>query len=261
MEAIWVWLENNFVQGFVVAVLGLALGWLLARWRRHRLRLRAEHGDAREMVAIEQILVRDQPDGRTTMRIRSSGSAPLRHVLGNQVALEAFLERAEATTPTEPLISMKDPMGSYLLYLVCPWVCGMTRGGAFAHDVWVLAPVCEPGLLSAHQATTIVLVREKDLRRFLDWDFCQRLHVEHGSDGARILTLWHMAHEFVKQLAEVKLLHETGQPTTFAETMYILDLGLDMTEVDLPTKPVPWKRFAPILKELNLNGGEVSRAA
>jgi hypothetical protein len=257
-------LASRFAQGLAMTLLGIVTGWLLGRWRRHQLLRQVRSGSAREVVAIEQVLVRECPDGRATLRIRSCGSAPLRLVLPNPVAQEAFLERAGATTPSNPLISMKDTMGSYLLYLLTPWVCGMIRGGPFSHDAWVMAPVCEPGLLSAHQSITAVLVRQSDLRRFLDWPWCRRLYVEHGSDGARVLTLWHLAREFEVQLAEVRRLREAGKPSTSAETMYILDLGLDTEEVGLPTKPVPWDRFAPILNELGLSaapgGGQLFSA-
>ena len=97
---------------------------------------------------------------------------------------------------------MKDQMGSYLLYLLTPWVCGMVRHGTFRHDAWVMAPVCEPGTLSMHQSSTIILVRQADLARFRDWQACKQMHVEHGSDGARILTLWHMAREFDRQMSD-----------------------------------------------------------
>ncbi len=257
MEQIWDHvreaLRSHFVQGVLLAAGGLLLGWLLGWWRRRRLLRQVEAGSAREVVAIEQMLVKEHADGRTTLRIRSCGSAPLKSVLTNPIAYEAFLRRSEATTTTEPLISMHDSMGSFLLYLLTPWVCGMLRAGPFKHDVWVMAPVCEPGLLSAHQATTVVVVRQADLRRFLDWEWCKRLRVEHGSDGARVLTLWHMAREFEKQLGEVQRLRAAGRRTTYVETMYLLDLGLDTEEVELPTRSVPWDRFAPVLKELGLS--------
>jgi hypothetical protein len=246
------WSHNHVLQGLALMVLGLVLGWLFGWWRRRRMLRKIEAGSAREMVAIEQILIRDRPDGPTTMRIRSCGAAPLKSVLINPVAHDNFLARAEATTPTNPLISMQDRMGSYLLYLLQPWVCGMARQGPFPHDIWVMAPICEPGLLSAHQSTTIILVRRVDLRRFLDWDVCKDMHIEHGSDGARILTLWHMAREYEKQLAEVTRLKQAGQPSTTVETMYQLDLGLDTEEVALPTKAVPWERFTPVLRNLGL---------
>ena len=244
---------NHFVQGILLTLLGLIIGWILGRWRRYRLMRRVYGGDAREVVAIEQILIKEHADGRVTMRIRSVGSAHMQTVLPNQVAHDALLKRAKSTTPRNPLIDLKDQMGSYLLYLLTPWVCGMTRQGAFPHDIWVMAPVCEPGVLSAHQATTIILIRQADLRRFRDWETCKTMHVEHGSDGARILTLWHMAREFERQQAEVKRIKDTGQPSTIVETMYLLDLGLDVAEVPLPTKPVSWGRFAAILKQLKLS--------
>lgn len=242
----------HILPGVLLAVGGMLAGWLLARWRRYRLLRQVEGGDAREMVILEQILVKEQPDGHVTMRIRSCGSQALRRILINPVGFDAFLHRVHATTPTNPLIDMRDQMGSYLLHLLQPWVCGLARSGPFPHDTWVMCPVCEPGHLSVHQSTTILLVRQKDLDRFLDWQTCKHIHVEHGADGARILTLWHMAREFHKQLADVQNLRAQGKRTTFAESMYILDLGLDTQEVPLRTKPVPWERFAPILKALNL---------
>jgi hypothetical protein len=253
LEVIMSWLKNHFVQGLLLTLLGLIVGWLLGRWRRYRLLQRVQIGDAREVVAAEQILVKEHPDGRVTMRIRSCGSEPLRAVLPNAVAHDAFLARAKATTQTNTLLSMKDKTGSYLLYLLTPWVCGKVRGGAFRHDIWVMAPVCEPGVLSAHQSSTIILVRQTDLRRFLNWENCKDMLVEHGSDGARILTLWLMAHEFERQLAEVNGLRQAGKPTTTVETMYLLDLGLDVEEVALPTKPVPWERYKGVLKQLGLS--------
>jgi hypothetical protein len=246
------WVRSHFVQGLALTLVGVAVGWLFARWRRHRLLRRLECGDARDVVTVEQILVREQPDGHTTMRIRSCGSEALRRVLINSVAYEDFLRRAEATTPTDPIISMKDRTGSYLLYLLLPWVCGKARAGPFPHDLWVMCPVCETSILSAHQSTTVVLVRESDLRRFLDWEWCRALRVEHGSDGARVLTLWHMAREFEKQKAELGRLREGGHRTTYVETMYLLDLGLDTEEAPVRTKSVPWDRFAPTLRQLGL---------
>jgi hypothetical protein len=246
-------LKNHFVQGILLALVGLLAGWLLGHWRRYRLLRQVQGGDAREVVAIEQILIKDHADGTVTMRIRSAGSAPLREVLPNPVVYEAFLQRAMGTKPTNPLISMAGQMGSYLLYLLTPWVCGMVRQGPFKHDAWVMAPVCEPGVLSAHQSSTIILIRRTDLERFLDWEQCKDMHVEHGSDGARILTLWHMAREYHRQLADVQKAKSAGKPSTTIETMYLLDLGLDMEELALPTKPVSWSRFAAILKELKLS--------
>jgi len=61
-----------------------------------------------------------------------------------------------------------------------------------------------------------------------------------------------MAREFTRQLGEVERLRAAGKRTLYVETMYLLDLGLDVQEVDRPTRPVPWTRFAKVLKELKL---------
>ncbi len=244
--------KHHYLQWLLFTLCGLAIGWLLGRWRRYRMLRRIAGGDAREVVAVDQILVHDYPDGRTTMRNRACGAGTLESVLPNPVAHDAFLKRAKATTAQNPLIDLRDHMGSYLLYLLTPWVCGMAKHGKFPHETWIMAPVCEPGVLSQHQSSTVLLIRRTDLARFRDWDFCKKIYVEHGSDGARVLTLWHMAREFDRQINEVQKLRAAGKPTTFVETMYYLDLGLDTDEIDLPTKPIPWDRFASTLKALKL---------
>jgi hypothetical protein len=241
------------ISGIVFTLVGVIVGWFLGYWRRHRMKKQVAGGDIRELLIIEQILVKEQSDGRTTLRIRSLGSAPLTTVLTNPVAHDAFVRRSKATKPTNTLIDMQDKTGSYLLHLLQPWVCGMARIGPYAHDLWIMAPVCEPGQLSHFQSTTVVLIRQADLKRFLDWEFCKHIYVEHGSDGARVLTLWYMAREMEKQIADLKRLRAEGKPTKFVETMYQLDIGLDLEEYPLPTKPVPWLRFASILKDLGLN--------
>jgi hypothetical protein len=245
-------LEHHAVQGMLFTLLGLAMGWLLGRWRRFRLRRRIVGGDAREVVAIDQVIVCDYPDGRTAMRKRAYGSASLQLVLPNPVAHDTFLRRALRTTAENPLIDLKDRMGSYLLYLLTPWVCGMVRQGTGRHHTWIMAPVCEPGVLSSNQSSIIVLIRREDLARFRDWEACRSMQVEHGSDGARILTLWHMAREFDRQMGELQEVKRSGKRSIFVETMYLLDLALDCDVQDLPTKPVPWERFAPTLKALKL---------
>src|SRR5262249_27635763 len=118
------WLqENHWATGVLMTLLGLVAGWALGRWRRPPPLRPAPSGRAREVLAAEQMLIRERPDGRTTMRIRSCGSAPLASLLPNPAAHDAFLARASATKPAAPLISMADPMGSFLLYLLTPWVC------------------------------------------------------------------------------------------------------------------------------------------
>src|SRR5262249_24544241 len=122
-------LKSHYTQGLLLMMTGLVLGWLLGRWRRHRLKKQVFGGDIRDVLTIQQILLRDHPGGGTPLRIRSCGSAPLGSILTNPLAHEAFLKRAARTTAAEPLLNLKDKMGSYLLHLLQPWVCGTTWGG------------------------------------------------------------------------------------------------------------------------------------
>jgi hypothetical protein len=232
--------------------LGLMVGWLLGVWRRHRQRRRAERGEALEILTIEKILLERRPDGREIMRIRSCGRDPIDAVFPNPAARDAFLARAGQTRPDHPLVSMEDKLGSYLLQELAIWVCGQVGERDFPHDLWVMAPVYESGALylGGHLSSTVLLVRQEDLASFRDWERCRAMEVEHRSHGERILTLMKMAAEFDRQNALIQKRRAEGRRSSYEETMYILDLGLDARAVDLATTRVPWDRFEAILPPL-----------
>jgi hypothetical protein len=153
---------------------------------------------------------------------------------------------------------MQGKMGSYLLQELAIWACGQLRERGFPHDVWIMAPVYERGALylGGHFLSTVLLIRREDLDRFLDWENCSSIHVEHATHGERILTLMAMAKEFESQSAAVAGRRAAGRRTNYEETMYILDLGLDTETADLPSKPVPWDRFEATLENLGIETKE-----
>jgi hypothetical protein len=229
--------------------LGILFGWLLSWWRRRRLRLQAERGEAREVLTLEKILLERRPDRSEILRIRSCGRDPIDSVFPNHAARDAFLARVDRTKPSQPLVSMEDKLGSYLLQELAIWVCGQVGEAAFPHELWVIAPVYEGGALylGGHHSSTVLLIRRDDLTRFREWTECQSMHVEHRSHGERILTLHKMAAEFDRQDALVQKRRAEGRRSKYEETMYVLDLAVDTRTLDLPTVAVPWDRFEAIL--------------
>jgi hypothetical protein len=147
---------------------------------------------------------------------------------------------------------MEGAEGSYLLETLTNFVCDRTANAPFEHDLYVMAPCCEPAGLAEYQPITIILVAAADLQLFEDWAACRGVEVEHGIDGARILTLRELARRFRQEQAELARLRQAGQRTRFVETMYVLDLALDKRSAPLPTKAIPWGRFEAVLKEMNL---------
>jgi hypothetical protein len=243
---------QRILTSFFLLVLGGVAGWLGGRLRRYRLQRQVEQGDAREVVTIEKMLIERLADGREVARIRSCGRDPVDVIFPNPAARDAFHQRALATTPAKPLISMEGKLGSYLLQELAIWVCGQLGEHGHPHDVWVMAAACEAASIGGHRSTTVILIRRSDLARFRDWHDCKPMHVEHGGHGERLLTLMVMADEFDRQDTTVQRRRAEGRRTEFEETMYVLDLGLDIRTIDLPTKPVPWGRFEATLKELRI---------
>jgi len=244
-------------MGVVLGMLvGASVTWLFARWKRFRQRQSVRCGDARDTVVINLHVVEsaDGPAGRvpTSVRVRAVGQAELDRVVPNGHLAAVLLQRSFEVTPRDTLISMAGPEGSYLLETLTNFVCDRVANGPFAHDLYVMAPCCEPAALAQHQPITVILIAKADLVLFESWPACRHVKVEHGSDGARVLTLMEMANRFRSEQAKMAALRAAGQRTTHAETMYMLDLALDRRAAAIPVKPVPWGRFEEVLKEMNL---------
>jgi hypothetical protein len=243
------------------ALLGVLIGgiiaWLIGSWRRRRERRRIFEGDARETVIVAQHLVETvaSPNGGkrpTTLRVRTVGQAELRHVVPNGHLASVLLHRARRVTTRDTLISMDGAEGSFLLETLTGFVCDRAAHAPFEHDLYVMAPCCEPQELAQFQPITIILIAASDLLLFDSWPHCRDMQVEHGSDGARILTLIAMARRFREEQGRLEQLRKAGKRTTYVETMYILDLPLDKRSAPIPTKEVPWGRYEAVLKQMNL---------
>jgi len=243
-------------------ILGGLVTFLIARWRRLRERLAVLTGDARDTVVISLHLLETSEvpaaDGRgvrrvpTRLRIRSLGQSELSRVVPNGHLAAVLVRRAFRVTPRETLISMEGAEGSYLLETLTNFVSDRVANSPFEHDLYVMAPCCEPAALAQHQPITIVVISRADLELLEDWTASRNVQVEHGSDGARVLTLMELARRFKAEQEHMAKLRAAGKRTTFVETMYILDLALDRRTAPVPTKPIPWGRFESVLKELNV---------
>jgi hypothetical protein len=245
------------------AVIGLLLGglitWLVGHWRRRHLRYKVLRGDARDTVVIHHHLVEtaaaaETPYGRrpAVLRIRALGQEELGRVVPNGHLAAVLLDRAFAVSPQDTLISMEGAEGSFLLETLTGFVCDRVANASFEHDLYVMAPCCEPKELAEHQPISLLVIAVKDLALFEDWPSCRKIQVEHGSDGARVLTLMNLARRFKTEQAKMAQLRQSGQRTKYVETMYVLDLALDRRSVPVETKEIPWGRFESVLNQLNL---------
>lgn len=247
----------------IAFLLGGLVSWAVGRWRRMRQRQSILRGDARDTVVIEQHIVEraEVPDpaqpGRTrtvptTLRIRALGQSELAHVVPNGHLAAEFLARAWQATPRQTLISMEGAEGSFLLETLTGFVGDRVGNRSFEHDQYVMAPCCEPGELAHHQPIIILLIAASDLPLFDSWPVCRKIQVEHGGEGARVLTLVELARRYREEQALIARLHAEGKRTLHVETMYVLDLALDRRSFPIPTKPVPWGRFEDVLKAIGL---------
>ncbi len=259
------WDEFGFRGASVLVglLLGTGITWVVARWKRIREYRNVLRGDARDTVVISHHLVEpvellaSQEGGvgkkvASTLRIRSLGQSELNRVVPNGHLAADLLHRAFQTTPKHTLISMDGPEGSYLLETLTNFVCDRVANAPFQHDLYVLAPCCEPAGIAVHQPITILIIAVDDLLLFEDWPSCRDVQVEHGTDGMRILTLMELARRYRREKLHLERLRNNGERTRYMETMYILDLALDHRTAPIPTRPVLWGRFEHELKELNL---------
>jgi hypothetical protein len=250
-------LEGHGFSALLGLLLGAVVAWFFARWKRLQERRRLRRGDARDTVVIHQhqVEVAEGQGGGSrarVLRVRSLGQADLSRVIPNGHLAAVLLARAWAVTPRSTLISMEGAEGSYLLETLTNFVCDRVANAPFEHNLYVMAPCCEPRELAAHQPITILLIAVADLALFASWPACREIEVEHGSDGARVLTLMELARRWKAEQETLARLRQAGQRTQYVETMYLLDLTLDRRTARVATKEVPWGRFEGVLKQLNL---------
>jgi|HubBroStandDraft_6_1064221.scaffolds.fasta_scaffold76776_2 hypothetical protein len=254
--------SEHGVLALLGMIVGAFVGWIVGIRRRHRERLSILRGDARDTIVIQHHLITavDVPvsDGGgtrkapATLRIRALGQSELSRVVPNGHLASELSRRAFRVTPQNTLISMDGAEGSYLLETLNNFVCDRVANAPFEHDLFVMAPCCEPAELSTHQPITILLIAVQNLSMFEEWALCRNVQVEHGSDGMRVLTLMDLAGRFRKEQAHLADLRKAGKRTRYVETMYVLDLGLDKRSANVPVKNVPWGRFEDVLKQMNL---------
>jgi hypothetical protein len=257
MNEIFQQLSERGAGALVGLVLGGLLGWFYGRWKRYRERQSILRGDARDTVVVNHHLVEsaDGPGGGKVparLRIRCLGQDELRRVVPNGHLAAELHRRAFGVTPRDTLISMEGAEGSYLLETLTNFLCDRVANAPFEHDLYVMAPCCEPAGLAAHQPITVLLIAVADLALFEDWRACRGVQVEHGSDGARVLTLRELARRFRAEQEKLAAMRKAGQRTQYVETMYVLDLALDKRTAAVPVRDVPWGRFEDVLRQLNL---------
>jgi hypothetical protein len=259
----WDWLVGELSGRGLGVLLGLLAGGVItafvARLRRHRQRMSVLRGDARDTVVINHHVVEPAPKAGPTgellpgvLRIRSLGQEEVPRVVPNGHLAGILMERAFRVTARDTLISMEGPEGSFLLETLTNFVCDRVANGSFEHDLYVMAPCCEPAELAEHQPITIILIAVKDLGLFETWTAARDVSVEHGTDGSRVLTLMELARRFKAEQTEIARRRSVGERTRHVETVYVLDLALDKRTYPIPTKPIPWGRYEHILKAMNL---------
>jgi hypothetical protein len=262
----WNQLINEFGGRGASLLFGMLMGTfvtgLVAWWKRRSERHSILLGDARDTVVIAQHIVDSvevpSTDGSSPirspvrLRIRALGQSELERVVPNGHLANELLRRAHHVTNMQTLISMEGAEGSYLLETLTNFVCDRVANEPFEHALYVMAPCCEPAGLAIHQPITILLIRQDDLALFENWTACRGVEVEHGADGARVLTLMRLSKRFREEQQKITSLRQGGKRTRYMETMYILDLALDVRSARIETKPVSWGRFEDVLKELNL---------
>src|SRR5262245_7876732 len=186
-------LSGRGIATLLAFLLGGLVSWAVGRWRRRRERQSILRGDARDTVVIEHHLIEvaDTPDrehpGRTrrvpsALRIRALGQSELSRVVPNGHLAADFLHRAWKATARQTLISMEGAEGSFLLETLTRFVGDRVGNQGFEHDLYVMAPSCEPRELAHHQPIVILLIAARDLALFDSWPACKGIRVEHGND-------------------------------------------------------------------------------
>ncbi|MFN8391279.1 MAG: hypothetical protein U0136_13385 [Bdellovibrionota bacterium] len=236
----------------LTAVLTVAVGALVYWWKMRKEAQRVKDGNDLETIGVERTFI-TRCDGVVSVHTRSCGSAPSSRVFGCEYIQKELSRIIAGMGPANPVVVLAGDVGSFILHQLQGWVSGVVTEVRVDPELWILCLVAEKGDLTGHKTTTAILVPIEDLKYFADWTNCREIFVEHGADGARVISLHIAAKKFLCEEALIAEKRAAGERTKGIEEFFILDLCLLKPHSNkIPTKRVPWSRYGEILTAIGL---------
>ncbi len=210
----WVFLPE--VLGKAVGVIvGVLLSWFLVIRRRLQSLNKLERGDSDDLLFQAHYLHRipaavtdrgaaghdDEAEQHYQLLFRNvAEKRTIEQVYDNPAAAELVRRLGDQTTLNQPILPTQGTIGFEILNDAAGWISGSVATSAIARQVWLFCLTAEDRQVVRKRCVRCFLIREADLRRFHDWQWCRRyVHVERPWHWFRIVALHRIARLYADQ--------------------------------------------------------------
>lgn len=249
---------------FLATLLGLVFGWFL--WLRKALvsQKRLKKGETDNVIFQMHVL---QPvsgtRGDVVLLFRNVvANTTVEDLYENPAARELVRRLAKGTTLHDPVLQTEGSQGFDVLNDAFSHVAGHLAITSFEREVWLFAMTCEDRQMVRRTSVRCFLIRKRDLRRFLDWDWCRdHVQVEKPWHWFRVVALHQIAQQWN---AEKQKRLESGperatrmplvDPQDGHPRIREMSVGINTSEVSVgePFR-IPWESHAEELKKMGMD--------
>lgn len=177
--------------GFLIA---FAASWFLLFRKRVRALEKLRTGDSDDLLFQAHYLL-PLSDGGVQLVFRSVAQArTVEDAYDNQMARDVLRKLADETTLRAPILPTSGRIGFEVLNDAAGLVCGALATSPMERQTWLFCMTCEDRTLVRKQCIRCFLIREADLIRFEDWNWCKtQVRLERPWHWFRIVALHRIA--------------------------------------------------------------------
>ncbi len=248
----WVFWPEVFGKAIGVIV-GVLLSWFLVIRRRLQSLNKLERGDSDDLLFQAHYL---HPIALTALGTDAANSPTgadehyqllfrnvaekrtIEQVYDNPAAAEIVRKLGDQTTLNQPILPTQGTIGFEVLNDAAGWISGSVATSAMPRQVWLFCLTAEDRQVVRKRCVRCFLIREAELRRFHDWQWCRRcVHVERPWHWFRVVAL----HRIARLYADQKRIY-SGRPDPNAMPLVdaqaghrrIVPLSLGLIDTETP---------------------------
>jgi hypothetical protein len=251
---------------------GVALSWFLLFRRRLKALEKLQRGDSDDVLFQAHYFYPLSPsDGSTDasrVQLLFRNVAEKRTILqlyDNPAAAELVRKLGDETTLNQPILPTLGTIGFEVLNDAAGWISGSVATSPIPRSVWLFCLTCEDRYAVRKRCVRGFLIKEADLRKFHDWDWCRnKVSVERPWHWFRIVAL----HRIARLYADQQRIHSgmsepNAMPLVDDQVKHrrILPLSLGLIDGESPISDPLLPDWATLLASLQAKGLTLERGA
>jgi hypothetical protein len=252
----WLLVTQDALGKVAAIVIGIVLTWLV--FFRHLWKFRL--GDSDDILFQAHYLVPRDEKYVLVFRTVAPPTA-IKKLYDNSAAQRLVRQLADDTSLDDPILKTEGHLGFEVVNDVVNYVAGFLSLASFPTEEWLLTVTCEDRKVARKKCIRVFLIRQRDLERFADWEWCRTtLLTEAPWHFFRIMALHKIAGTFAAESAPQPLVHQGSvrdqllvEPRARHPRIRRLALSIKPEEIAVGAPSQPnWDEVTPYLRSIGM---------